>query len=638
MRPPRNPFRLRTSEQIDDDWRFANLYEPGLIDLLPEEGLWDRRVIVRSSAGGGKTTLLRAFTPGPLRVIHRNGARNDQTGDLYRRLERRQALDRNGPTIAAARVSLAGKYTSLNQLQSIDEGARLRAFISLLDVRIVIAGLRAHLQLAGLRFPEDLTEISVTGEFAENPHGSMNGMEILDATRGLERRVARILSSLRPPSDETLPGDDELRSLTTLGEGGVHIKGKGVSARAVVLLDDVHRLAAAQRNHLLDSVLAERTATPVWIAERREALAPEELLSEGAKDDRDRIVIDIERFWRSSRRKSFKRLLAGVANRRMALSVDTPGSSFAAMLAGSNEELWEKVMPAVEDRLKLATQDRQEFRSWVESRLHREATNRERAIGMRSLEIRIERELAAKQLSMDLLVRDESALTELEERQEASDLREAAELFLHREFDLPFYFGEDRLAQLASANVDQFLAFAGDLFEELAGISGTNVIRANATLSSERQEHLLRRAVRRMWDELGSGVEEAARVRSLLDGIGSYCSEKTYLPNAPYAPGVTGVALRTSEASQLQDACQTAPDSPLGVLGRVLSVLIAHNLITVQASEAKEQRWAVYYLNRAWCVRYRLPLQFGGWQPVDIERMWQWTEGRTTPQQQLSET
>jgi hypothetical protein len=579
--------------------------------------------------------LLRAFTPGPLRVIHRNGARNDQTGELYRRLEARQALDRDGPAVAAAHVSLAGKYTSLDQLRSLDEGARLRTFTALLDIRIMLAALRGHLELAGLRFPEDLRQVSLPGGFASSRDRSIDGEELLREARSLERRVARILSSLRPPADESLPGDDELRSLAALGQGGVRIRGREVKARTVVLLDDVHRLAKVQRSYLLDTVLAERTPTPVWIAERREALAPEELLADGAKDDRDRILIDIERFWRSARAKTFKRLLAGVADRRMALSLDTPGSSFAAMLSASDEQDWAEIMPEVESRLKLAARDRTEFRSWVDSRLNRDVTNRERAIGMRSLEIRIERELAARQLTMDLLVRDESVLTDLEERREASDLREAAELFLHREFDTPFYFGEDRLAQLASANVDQFLDFAGDFFEELAGISGTNVLRANVTLNAKRQEALLRRAVRRLWDELGSGVEESSRVRGLLDGVGSYCAEKTYLPNAPYAPGVTGVALRRGEAETLEIACVEEPDSAIGVLGRVLSVLVAHNLVTVQSSEAKEQHWAVYYLNRAWCVRYGLPLQYGGWQPVDIDQMWRWAEGRTNPQQRL---
>jgi hypothetical protein len=246
---------------------------------------------------------------------------------------------------------------------------------------------------------------------------------------------------------------------------------------------------------------------------------------------------------------------------------------------------------------------------------------------MRSLEIRIERELASKQLTLDVLVRDDVALTELEKRREAANLREAAELFLCSEYDLPYYFGEERLAQLAFANVDQFLAFGGDLFEELSGVSATSILRSNVALSAQRQEELLSRAVKRMWDALGSGVEDGARVRSLLDGMGGYCAERTYLPNAPYAPSVTGLALRRSESDRLQRATREDPDSWDGRLGRILATLIAHNLITVQASEAKGQHWAVFYINRAWCVRYRLALSYGGWQPTDSKRLWSWTQG-----------
>lgn len=614
-----------------------DLYEPGLLDLLPEEGLWDRRMIIRSSAGGGKTTLLRVFTPGPLRVVHRNGGKSDQTGDLYRRLAQRGVLEQDGPTIAAALVSLAGKYTPLDQLRSIDEGGRSRAFMALLNVRITLASLRAHLQTARLRFPDDLGRISIESASFGDAQNSPNGLEIIAAARSLERKVAGILSSLSAPDQQTLPGEDELRCLQDLGEGRVMIDGRPVGARTVVLLDDVHRLSPAQRALLLDTLLVERTPTPVWIAERREALTPEELLSDGAKDDRDQITIDIEQYWRGSRRGSFQKLVAGVADRRMSLLPDTPGSSFSAMLSRSDDKDWSEVLPQVEERMVEAAKGRKEFASWVDSRLKQDFTARERAIGMRSLEIRIQRELMSKQLTMDLLVRDEAALTLLEERREAADLREAAELFLCSEYNLPFYFGEQRLALLAFANVDQFLDFGGDLFEELSGMSGTTVLRSNVSLDARRQEELIRRAVKRKWEELGSGVEEGSRVRSLLDGMGGYCSERTYLPNAPYAPSVTGLALRRSQAEELQRACDDKAGSWQGRLGRILATLIAHNLVTVQSSEGKGQRWAVFYLNRAWCVRYGLALSYGGWQPTNPDQLWGWAQGDAVrPQQKLT--
>jgi hypothetical protein len=610
-----------------------------LIDLLPEEGLWDRRVIVRSSAGGGKTTLLRVFTPGPLRVIHRNGSRHEKTSELYRRLARRGAIDRQGPAIAAALVPLAGKYTPLDQIRSIDEGARLRAFLALLNTRILLAALRAHLHTQSLRFPDDLGRIQVRGGIGAPANTLTSGDEIFATATALEGRIATALSSLRTPEETALPGADELGCLEELGPGRILIDGREVAARTVVLLDDVHRLSREQRKLLLGITLAERTSSPVWLAERREALTPEQLLAEGAKEDRDRVTIDIERYWRGTRRKAFQKLVAGIADRRMTLSPDTPGSSFSAMLRDPDEEAWAEVLPQVEQLMIDAAEGRKEFQTWVDAQLSKDETARERTIGMRSLQIRIARELASTQLTMDLLVRDEQALEALEERRrEASDLREAAELFLSREFELPFYFGEDRLAELASANVDQFLDLGGDLFEELAGISGTAVLSRDVSLDARRQDELIRRAVRAIWDQLGSAVEDATKVRGLLDGIGGYCAQRTHLPNAPYAPSVTGVALRRSQAEELQKAARDSPDSWQGELAKTLGTLIAHNLVTVQPSEAKGQRWAVFYLNRAWCVRYGLALGYGGWQPTDPETLWAWVQRDTVGTQQRLRT
>lgn len=133
--------------------------------------------------------------------------------------------------------------------------------------------------------------------------------------------------------------------------------------------------------------------------------------------------------------------------------------------------------------------------------------------------------------------------------------------------------------------------------------------------------------VRAIWSRLGTSVENGGRIRALLDGIGEYAGERTYAPTAPYAPGVTGVALRLSQAEDLQRALREQPDSWEAELGRLLATLIAHNLVGVYPSEAKGQRWAVYYLNRALCVRYRLPLGLGGWQPVSPDTLHAWSKG-----------
>lgn len=636
MRPPRNPFRLRAAEQIDGPWTFLSLLDPSLIEVLPEEGLWDRRVIVRSSAGGGKTTLLRLFTPESLRLLHSAGG-DEALRDARSALTRRGALAPQGPQVAGALISLAGKYSPLEQLTSIDEGRRLHTFLALLNARVLLAGLRAHLELAGLRYPQHLDQITLQPPDGDVPTTSpelpASGLEIFNWARSLETGVATVLSSLGDPNEQALPADQELTCLEILGRGRIEVNGASVRARTVVLLDDVHRLSLAQRSFLVDTLLARRAPTPVWIAERYEALTPDELLSLGVREARDTFIIDIEQYWRGARRHSFQKLALGAADRRTLLAPEAQWSSFASMLQGPNEQSYAAILGDVERRLVEASQGRSEFAAWIESRLEPEANARDRAIALRALQIRIYRELAASQLSFDVFVRDEEALNELESKRAAADIRDAAELFLCRDYDLPYYFGPERLTLLASANIDQFLELAGDEFEAL---SSASLLGRRPTLGPGRQEQVLKGAVGKLWREIAIGVEGGARVQTLLDGIGDYAAEKTYQPTAPYAPGVTGVALRRSEADEVQRALCEEPGSWRAELGRLLAALIAHNLVSAQSSEAKSQRWAVYYVNRALCLRYGLPLAYGGWQPVTAERLYEWSRGdRVRSQQRL---
>jgi hypothetical protein len=122
----------------------------------------------------------------------------------------------------------------------------------------------------------------------------------------------------------------------------------------------------------------------------------------------------------------------------------------------------------------------------------------------------------------------------------------------------------------------------------------------------------------------------------LLDSIGGYCRERTFLPSAPYAPGVTGVRLSLKELGKFSDGeMALAPQRQL--LKKVLSECVAENLLMTRASAASTSREAgtVFYLNRTLCANYGLPLQMGGWQDVDMDDLIEWMErggGRTKRQ------
>jgi hypothetical protein len=104
-----------------------------------------------------------------------------------------------------------------------------------------------------------------------------------------------------------------------------------------------------------------------------------------------------------------------------------------------------------------------------------------------------------------------------------------------------------------------------------------------------------------------------------------FCRERTFLPNAPYAPGVTGVRLSQSELEKVQREHRLLAEEGKPLL-RVLSECVAENLLFVRQSAQSIGRepGTIFYLNRTLCAHFDLPLQMGGWQDVSALDMADW--------------
>jgi hypothetical protein len=212
---------------------------------------------------------------------------------------------------------------------------------------------------------------------------------------------------------------------------------------------------------------------------------------------------------------------------------------------------------------------------------------------------------------------------ELDQR-EASTVRAAAEFFLSRELTLPYFYGIERLVALASCNIEQFVDLAGDLFEEIVSAA---IIKRQPHLDPLRQQQILEQAIDARWQTIPQGSVNGYQVRRLLDAIGAFCTSETLQPNAPYAPGVTGVALSMRDRERLVEAGQKAPDSKLGELATTLGACIAHNLLDARLDQrSKGESWFVLYLNRMLCVKFGLPLGFGGYRPKKLIELTSWMD------------
>src|SRR5271165_1745968 len=125
MRETRNPFRLRRSENIDTDTSFLTLFEPSILEVLGNT-LPETVQAIRSAAGGGKTSLLRLFTPSVLQKLHaRRG--DEPVKELYGRLEELGVLDDKGPILLGVMLLCGRNYATLQDLP-VEPTVRLRLF------------------------------------------------------------------------------------------------------------------------------------------------------------------------------------------------------------------------------------------------------------------------------------------------------------------------------------------------------------------------------------------------------------------------------------------------------------------------------------------------------------------------------
>ena len=145
MRDTRNPFRLRRAENIDTDTTFLSLFEPGILDVIAESGLPETVQLIRSAAGGGKTSLLRLFTPSVLRRLY---MRRVEDQDLFSRLNDLGAIDDHGPKLLGVSLLCGRNYAVLEDLR-LELTVRTRLFLGLLNARIILAVLRSALSLPG---------------------------------------------------------------------------------------------------------------------------------------------------------------------------------------------------------------------------------------------------------------------------------------------------------------------------------------------------------------------------------------------------------------------------------------------------------------------------------------------------------
>jgi hypothetical protein len=231
----------------------------------------------------------------------------------------------------------------------------------------------------------------------------------------------------------------------------------------------------------------------------------------------------------------------------------------------------------------------------------------------------VARDEARRQLALQL---EPLPPAELDQR-DSSQVQGAAEIIANDAFELPYYYGIERLCAMATNNVEELLSLAAALYE---GLRAKLILRrADLILSAFEQEKLLKAAAKRKREFIPKAHTEGTRAARLLDAIGAFCREKTFQTTAPYAPGVTGIRFSQSELFKIR---QLDTSNAVKILRKVIAESVAENLLVTRESAASSSRESgtIFYLNRTLCAHYGLPLQFGGWQDISIQDAVEWME------------
>jgi hypothetical protein len=626
-----NPFLERMSERTTSDQEFIRRFSPKIFDRLAREAFESGVHIFRSPPGGGKTTLLRSLTPPALRAFW-NARHVQETADSYNLLRERGLLHETmGPQLLGVFLSCAAGYADLPPGATPGRDGLFRA---LLDCRIVLRTLRNLAALLGRSPTDGLVGVELAYDEASV---DLKSIPLTRSARELvewaEQRERSVYAKLEPVGTEAveLPIDVRFEGVLWLQGVGFYLDGVPVAPKRLLMIDDLQKLRRRQRAFLLEEITELRPTFPVWLAERSIALG-DDLLSQGVRQGRDVREWPLDQLWSGpGGQYQFAAYVQNILDRRLDGQTDIPSGSFTQYLSGhlSPDELRKEVEAGVILARTYAQRysGKTLYREWVQRALQiLEDPSMESLREFYVTRILISRDEGRRQLALELAP---LSTDEMDERGNSQVLG-AADIFMNDELRIPYFFGIERLCLMATNNVEEMLSLAAALFEALRA---KQVLRKlEFVLSPHEQERIIRDVAKRKREFIPKSHTEGTRAQRLLDSIGTFCRDRTFLPSAPYAPGVTGIRLSQTELGKLH-ANHKAVIERVETLRRVMAECVAENLLVPRASMASTTRdsGTVFYLNRTLCVHYGLPLQMGGWQDVTVDILLEWIEHTPLP-------
>lgn len=610
---PQNTFLIKQNEKIEtESSSFINILCPQLLEFI-NESFFDRTIIFNSSPGGGKSTLLRTFSPEVLLELYENSAKETYK-DTYALLHGLGALDHMGVKLLSVHISCAKEnYSLIDDLY--ENGKAIQVFFELLSLRILRRTLMAVLKcnqaeegdLKGVTFkniPDEWNAI-----YQQYPNGGLLYQWAVE-------REARLCESIEEMDAEIVSSMmfNNLSVLNLIGNGNILLEGKPIRQKILVMIDDMHALNGNQRSVFRDAIFKIRPNLAVWMTQRLIALSAEEIFGVNGRVHREYEIINLDDHIQQNK-KSFYKALKDVADRRVAVTYKDEifEDKLEKSLSQKSEKKLGSILFKIKQKIDLLCKNNDNFTNLYEYLEQREyASEWERVVSWQILQILIEREIRSAQLILPMISR--YSIEEYEE--EYNKLNKMAEFLICYHFNLPVYSGLNVLQVLSSCNVEQFLDFAGEIFELRIALDYVSKRRRKALISQEEQEKVIVKCAEEKWRDILRTFSLGSDIQIFIENIAKLGTKDLQKNTVSYPGGTfTGIGIKKTDMDGELDGEKNQ------LLLKMLKICVSYNLLLCQ--EIRHGKigtiYKVFYLNRWICVRFKLPLGYGGWKPLSLD-------------------
>lgn len=614
-----NLFAMRSYESIGSDHRFVEFFSPNILDAIKASSLKNKVTIFRSGPGGGKTSLLQLFGPGPLRSICGNRNINRE---VHARLKDLGALTNEGPSVLSVYHRL-DSYAALPNTSQVD-GDDGQTLFALVGARLIMKWLANILTLKDLRH-DQMARIKIgipkSGKTLPGSPIPCNGKELYEWAARVEAAICGAEDGLDGRAVARVPKSTGLNHIHMMVPGHVTVDDEEITTMPLIALDDLHRLSDKQRRMVIEHVCEERYPAPMWIAERLDVLTLQDFFR--GINGREYNVIHLEDHWegRDAAFESFARSVSekrtqkmGVGFKITSLPIHLDDGAVSRL-----NDVASHALKIIQSRVRARSKQSSKYDAWI---LNAEQSDAHAPADLlflwKTLEIMILRD-EKKALSR---TPDDTPPPAVDWNGDKKT-REAGELMLSNEFGFPYYYGFKKIASLATFNIELFLEISSEMMDRIVAQLLRNP--RDYRISAPAQEKIVKAIAKRHWDDIERNNSNGGDVKQFLESLCEYAhSENT--PSAPYAPGVTGFGMTDTTWTEIKNG----RSGDRRRLASVIHTCLAQNYLKIKTGKqgrGNGDSKMVLYLNRLLCANAGLPAGRGGWRQISTNELVMWLNG-----------